>query len=72
MIHGLHGSKIGDQIVLIDRVTVQMKEMFIPNMITSHNELMRITKLKELEGCTRILLIKFLKFAHLQQGNQCS
>jgi hypothetical protein len=69
VIHGLHGNKIGDQIVPIDHVAVQVKEVFIPNVIVPHSELSRITKLKESEGCRRIWSAKFLKLAHPQRGN---
>jgi hypothetical protein len=66
VIHGLHGNKIGNQIVPIDHVAMQVKEVFIPNVIVPHNELIRITKLKESKGCTRIWSTKFFKPARPQ------
>lgn len=53
-IHGLHGNKIRDQIVPIDHVAVQMKVVFIPNVIMPNSELTRITKLKGVQGFSQL------------------
>jgi hypothetical protein len=63
VIHGLHGNKIKDQIAPIDHVVMQVKEVFLPNTTMLHNELVEVTKLKELKRCTRIWLAKFFKLA---------
>jgi hypothetical protein len=61
IIHRLHGSKIGGQIILVDYVVVRMVKMFILDVMVPHSEITRVKELKDLEGTIGIWLAKFLK-----------